>query len=296
MLIVDIDCNLSRDKIKTNKKHEHMNKKELLATLESFAMRPGKILGQNFLIDNNLLEFIVRTAGPEKGEIILEAGPGFGALTRPLLESGAEVYAIEFDRRLCEYLRDNITEPNFHLIEGDACRVDIASIIPKGKKFRAIANLPYSISSIFVARLLELPEPPEQMVFMLQKEMAERLAAAPNTKDYGSLSVRAQQLYNVKILRKVPPQVFHPRPQVDSAIAGFTLREREDMPDFDRRMRLSGIVKVAFAQRRKKILKPLAAVYGQENVEQALKKLNISGNARSGEISVEQYEDLAGML
>jgi len=273
-----------------------MNKKELLATLESFGMRPGKILGQNFLIDNNLLEFIVRTAAPAKGEIILEAGPGFGALTRPLLESGAEVYAIEFDRRVCEYLRDNIKEANFHLVEGDACRVDIASIIPKGKSFRAIANLPYSISSIFVARLLELPEPPEQMVFMLQKEMAERLAAVPDTKDYGSLSVRAQQLYDVKILRKVPPQVFHPRPRVDSAIAGFTLRDSENIPSFDLRMRLNGIAKVAFAQRRKKIFKPLAAVYGLGNVEQALEKLNISSLARSGELSVKQYEDLAKLL
>lgn len=270
-----------------------MNKKELLTTLESFGMRPGKILGQNFLIDNNLLEFIVRTAAPEKGEIILEAGPGFGALTRPLLDSGAEVYAIEFDRRVCEYLRDKITEANFHLVEGDACRVDIASIIPKGRSFRAIANLPYSISSIFVARLLELPEPPEHMVFMLQKEMAERLAASPNTKEYGSLSVRAQQLYEVKILRKVPPQVFHPRPRVDSALAGFTLRE---LPDFDLRMRLNGICKVAFAQRRKKIFKPLVTAYGQENVEQALEKLNISQGARPGELSVEQYEDLAKLL
>ena len=217
-------------------------------------------------------------------------------MTRPLLAAGAEVYAIEFDRRLCEYLRDNVKEPNFHLVEGDACRVDIASIIPKGRSFRAIANLPYSISSIFVARLLELPEPPEQMIFMLQKEMAQRLAAAPNTKDYGSLSVRAQQLYDVKILRKVPPQVFHPRPRVDSAIAGFTLRNRENMPDFDLRMRLNGITKVTFAQRRKKILKPLAASYGLENVEQALNKLNISSHVRSGELSVKQYEELAKIL
>jgi 16S rRNA (adenine1518-N6/adenine1519-N6)-dimethyltransferase len=273
-----------------------MNKKELLATLESFGMRPGKILGQNFLIDNNLLKFIVRSAVPAKGEIILEAGPGFGALTRPLLDSGAEVYAIEFDRRVCEYLRDNIKAPNFHLVEGDACRVDIASIIPKGRSFRAIANLPYSISSIFVARLLELPEPPEQMVFMLQKEMAERLAAVPNTKDYGSLSVRAQHLYDVRILRKVPPQVFHPRPRVDSALAGFTLKDSKDIPDFDLRMRLNGICRVAFAQRRKKILKPLATSYGLENVERALDKLNISPHARSGELSVEQYEDLAKLL
>lgn len=273
-----------------------MNKKELLATLESFGMRPGKILGQNFLIDNNLLDFIVRTASPEKDEIILEAGPGFGALTRPLLDAGAKVYAIEFDRRLCEYLRDNIKVPNFHLIEGDACRVNIAEIIPEGKKFRAIANLPYSISSIFTARLLELPNPPEQMVFMLQKEMAQRLAAKPNTKDYGALSVRAQQIYNVKLLRKVPPQVFHPQPQVDSAIAGFTLREDHAVPSHEERIRLAGVVKMVFAQRRKKIFKPLVSSYGKENVETALEQLNISRDARPGELSVAQYEELAKLL
>jgi 16S rRNA (adenine1518-N6/adenine1519-N6)-dimethyltransferase len=273
-----------------------MNKKELLDTLEQFGMRPGKILGQNFLIDNNLLEFIVRSSAPMPGEVILEAGPGFGALTRPLLESGAEVYAIEFDRRLCEYLRDNIKEANFHLIEGDACRVDIASIIPEGKKFRAIANLPYSISSIFVARLLELPEPPEQMIFMLQKEMAERLAADLNTKDYGSLSVRSQHLYDVKILRKVPPQVFHPQPKVDSAIVGLILKDFEAIPDFELRTRLAGIAKAAFAQRRKKILKPLSNAYGKEKVEHALDELGISKDARPAELSVKQYEDLAKLL
>jgi 16S rRNA (adenine1518-N6/adenine1519-N6)-dimethyltransferase len=273
-----------------------MNKKELLSMLESFGMRPGKILGQNFLIDANLLDFIVRTAAPGKGEIILEAGPGFGVLTKPLLDAGAEVYAIEFDRRLCEYLRDNVKEPNFHLIEADACRADIASIIPAGKSFRAVANLPYSISSIFVARLLELPVPPEQMVFMLQKEMAERLAAPEKTKDYGSLSVRVQQLYEVKIVRKVPPEVFHPRPQVDSAIVEMRLREREDMPDFKLRMRLSGIVKVAFAQRRKKVFKPLAAAYGAENLTKALAEQNISVDVRPGDISVAQYEELAKVL
>lgn len=296
MLMTDIDINLGVYRLKTNSEYQLMNKKELLATLETFGMHPGKILGQNFLIDANLLEFIIRMAAPGKGEIILEAGPGFGVLTRPLLESGAEVYAIEFDRRLCEYLRDNVKEPNFHLIEADVCRADIASIIPAGKSFRAVANLPYSISSIFIARLMELPVPPKQMVFMLQKEMAERIAAPVKTKDYGSLSVRVQQLYAAKLLRKVPPEVFHPRPKVDSAIAELTLREREDMPDFRLRMRLRGIVKVAFAQRRKKVFKPLAAVYGTEKLEKALAELEISVDARPGEISVAQYEELAKVL
>ncbi|MCP3968284.1 MAG: ribosomal RNA small subunit methyltransferase A [Lentisphaerae bacterium] len=271
-----------------------MNKTELFETLEKFNMRPSKVLGQNFLIDKNLLDFIVREAQPEPGEVVLEAGPGFGALTRLLLAAGADLYAIEFDRRLCDYLRNNIKEPNFHLIESDACRIDIASILPEGKPFRAIANLPYAISSIFVAKLLDLPTPPTQMIFMLQKEMAQRLAAKPGTKNYGALSVRSQQLYNVKLLRTVPPQVFHPRPDVESALVKFEANGY--MPDFELRKRLCGIVRCAFAQRRKKILKPLAAAYGREEVEAALAKVGIPDNARPGELGIKKYEELAALL
>ncbi|MDD5698963.1 MAG: 16S rRNA (adenine(1518)-N(6)/adenine(1519)-N(6))-dimethyltransferase RsmA [Victivallaceae bacterium] len=273
-----------------------MNKKELLATLETFGMRPGKRLGQNFLLDGNLLDFIVRSAAPAAAEIILEAGPGFGVLTRPLLAAGAEVYAIEFDRRLCAYLRDQIKSPNFHLTEGDACRIDLTSILPAGKKFRAIANLPYSVSSIFIVRLLELPAPPLQMLFLLQREMAERLAAAPDTKDYGSLSVRAQQLYAVRPVRRVPPEVFHPRPQVDSALVELTLRQDAGLPDFDRRRQLSEVVKTAFAQRRKQLFRLLAAVYGQEPVRQAWEQLRLSPEIRPAELTVGQYGNLTELL
>lgn len=257
-------------------------------------MRPSRVLGQNFLIDKNLLDYIVREAHPEPGEIVLEAGPGFGALTRLLLAAGAELYAIEFDRRLCDYLRNNIKEPNFHLTENDACRVDIASILPEGRPFRAIANLPYAISSIFVGKLLDLPSPPVQMIFMLQKEMAQRLAARPGTKNYGALSVRSQQLYDVKLLRTVPPQVFHPRPEVDSALVKFEATGY--LPDFELRKRLCGIVRCVFAQRRKMLLKPLAAAYGREKVEAALQKAGISESARPAELDIKQYEQLAAFL
>lgn len=271
-----------------------MNKKTLLATLESLGMRPGRGLGQNFLLDGNLLDSIVRDAAPQNGETILEVGPGFGALTEKLIATGANVVSVEFDHRIAEYLRGKLHAENFTLVEDDACRVNFVDLIPQDKPFRAIANLPYSISSIFIARMLELPQMPTQMVFMLQKEMAERLAAGPGCKAYGALSVRAQLAYEVKLLRIVPPEVFFPPPEVDSAVAGFTLRP--DAPDVKTRNRVAGVVKTAFAQRRKQMCKVLGANYGKEKVAAAFAELGMAPEIRPDRVTVEDFAKLTELI
>lgn len=250
-------------------------------------MRPGRGLGQNFLLDGNLLDAIVRLSNPRSGEIVLEVGPGFGSLTKRLLKTGATVYAVEFDRRIAEYLRSSLTHENFFLTEDDACRVNYVELLPAGKPFRAIANLPYSISTVFIARMLELPEVPESMFFMLQKEMAERLAAKPDSKEYGSLSVRTQLMYDVKIEKNVPPDVFFPPPEVDSAIVGFY--RKKELPDPEVRRLLPGVVKTAFAQRRKQMGKVLAANYGKEKTAEVLAKLNIAPEIRPDKLALEDF-------
>lgn len=268
-----------------------MNKKELTAALESIGMRPGRGLGQNFLLDPNLLEFIVRLGDPKEGETILEVGPGFGALTRLLLARGAVVYAVEFDHRIAEYLRKNITDGNFRLIEADACRVDFATLFPKERPFRAIANLPYSISTVFIARMLGLANSPAEMFFMLQKEMGERLAAGPGCKSYGALSARTQLKYEVRIERIVPPEVFLPPPEVDSAVVSF---RRHDRYRFDAELcRLyPGVVKTAFAQRRKQLGKVLGQNYGKEKVLAAFEKVGIPVEIRPDRLTVEDFVNL----
>lgn len=271
-----------------------MRKADLLKVLEELDFHPGKALGQNFLIDGNLLDFIVRTGAPRPGEVILEAGPGFGVLTRRLLAAGAEVYAVEYDHRLAAYLRWNIENDRFHLTEGDACKVDLQAILPPGRPFRSIANLPYAISSIFIGRLLDLPQPPAQMLFMLQKEMGERLAAPAGGKDYGALSVRAQALYDARLLRKVPKQVFHPQPEVDSALVLFELRDRIPSPEL--RAELCRISRCAFEQRRKMISKPLAALYPKDTLAAALEKAGVPPETRPDNVSVESYLKLAESL
>ena len=263
-----------------------MNQTQLLQALEKIGMRPGRGLGQNFLTDKNLLESIVRIAKIQPGDRILEAGPGFGALTELMLQAGAKVWSIEFDHRLAEYLRQNLKHENFTLIEDDAVRTNLFALMGR-EPFSSVANLPYSISSIFVTRLLELPNPPQKMVFMLQKEMAMRLAAVPGIKNYGSLSVRTQLLYDVKIAKTVPPEVFTPPPEVDSAIAVFELKKERPAPEVVRL--LNGLVKVAFAQRRKQLGKVLGNNYGKDLVANALAKLNIPHEIRPEKLTVEDF-------
>ncbi len=266
-----------------------MNQTQLLQALEKIGMRPGRGLGQNFLTDKNLLDSIVRIADISANDRILEAGPGFGALTELMLQTGAKVWSIEFDHRLAEYLRENLKHENFTLIEDDAVRTNLYKLMGD-EPFSSVANLPYSISSIFVTRLLELPNPPQKMVFMLQKEMAMRLAATPGIKNYGSLSVRTQLLYDVKIAKIVPPEVFTPPPDVDSAIAVFKLKPNRPAPELARL--LNGLVKVAFAQRRKQLGKVLGNNYGKKITAAAFEKIGIPHEIRPEKLTVEQFVEL----
>ena len=267
-----------------------MNKEKLLKTLESMDMRPGRGLGQNFLQDNNLLDYIVRSAGISENDKILETGPGFGVLTELMLAKGADVTAIEYDHRLADYLRKNFDGKNFHLIEADACKVDLEELTANFGDYYAVANLPYAISSVFIARLLELPNPPKKMVFMLQKEMGHRLAAVPGIKNYGSLSVRTQLLYDVKILRIVPPEVFYPPPKVDSAIVAFELKKELPSPKLIKH--LSKLVKHAFEQRRKQMGKVLGKIYGREKIENAFNQLEMPLEIRPDKLTVEDFVKL----
>ncbi len=271
-----------------------MNKQELFDELAKLGMRPGRGLGQNFLLDSNLLDFIVRSANVSANQNILEVGPGFGALTRKMLDAGANVYSIEFDRRLAAYLRDSITTERFHLTEGDACKVKLTEILPPNEDFYAVANLPYAISSVFVARLLELENPPKRCFFMLQKEMAQRLAADVGTGSYGALSVRAQMLYDFKIIRIVPPEVFYPAPAVESALLQGVLRS--DMETTALRKIVDQMARIAFSQRRKKLTNTLGRSYEAGKIAEQLVEMGLSENARPETLTLGHYITLAKNL
>lgn len=271
-----------------------MKKQELLNKLAAAGMHPDHGLGQNFLMDEKLLDWIIRATLPKSGETILEVGPGFGALTSKLLETNANVIAVEFDHRLAAYLREQFAgRTNFRLVEADACKVNYEELL-EGKNCRAIANLPYAISSVFIAAMTELTNPPEQMFFMLQKETGLRLSASCGTKSYGALTVRTQLCYDVSIAKIVPPQVFCPPPQVDSALVSFV--KRDSLPPVTERKKIEKTVKLLFAQRRKQIGKLLAGVYGKENAIHALENCCIKPDTRPDNVTIKQYCQLTKEL
>jgi 16S rRNA (adenine1518-N6/adenine1519-N6)-dimethyltransferase len=271
-----------------------MKKADLYKILNELDFHPGKILGQNFLVDDNFLDFIVRAANPQKEDSVLEVGPGFAALTTHLIESGADVTAIEFDHRIAEYLRNKMKFPNFRLIESDVMKVDIEELMKDKGDFRCIANLPYAVSSPFIGELINLTLPPKYMCFMLQKEMGMRLAASPGTKNYGGLSVRIQTVYDVKLLRTVPKQVFHPPPDVDSAIVQFV--RKVNYPNLEERTEISRLVRAAFSQRRKQMFKAVSAIYGKDELLAAYEKHEIKKTTRAEELNVSQFIALAETL
>lgn len=274
-----------------------MKKSELIYMLDQMEIRPGKHFGQNFLVDDNLLDFICRTAAPEAGELILEVGPGFGCLTRRLLVSGATIVAVELDKRLADYLSTNMKGGNFRLVQGDACRIRLDDLICEFSingdmkpRWKCVANLPYSISTPFVMSLVNMKNQPVEMLFLLQKETAQRFAAKSRTKDYSAVSVIVQVLYDVEIIRTVPPQVFFPPPKVNSAIVRFKKKKNlESLGSVDEFIRM---VKCAFSQRRKKLFSNLSSLYGKELVEHAFEMISAGTYTRAEELELNSFIEL----
>ena len=271
-----------------------MNRKELFTVLEKYGITPSKSKGQNFLVDTNMLNAMVSAMDLQEGENILEVGPGTGVLTRIIIEAGCQLTSVEMDNKLHLYLTENVVSDNFKLIHGDACRVDYNEILDYSKPFRCIANLPYAISSVFIAKMTELPQPPLDMYFLLQREMAERFTAKTRTKSYGSLTVRAGALYDSKILRIVPPGVFHPPPKVDSAF--IQMKRKENTPTPETLKTLNKVVRAAFSQRRKKAFKLICSVFPKDKVTKAYEDLNLGMNTRAEELETEQYVAFAESL
>ncbi|MGE5550376.1 MAG: 16S rRNA (adenine(1518)-N(6)/adenine(1519)-N(6))-dimethyltransferase RsmA [Bacteroidota bacterium] len=224
--------------------------------LSRYGLAPRKSLGQNFLIDANLRDKIVSAADPGPGELVVEVGPGPGTLTAKLLETGATVIAIEADRGLARILADRTAhEPNrMTVIVDDILRVDLGkSIAEAGLAERpcvAVANLPYYITTPAIFHLLETKLPWRGMVFLVQREVADRIVAAPRHKDYGLLSVMTQYRAVPEIVTILPPSVFWPQPKVQSALLRLTFPSRFHLEARVETV-LAGVARAAFGQRRK---------------------------------------------
>ena len=236
--------------------------------LKKFNLRASKRLGQNFLIDAEVVRKIVDAAEISEGEEVLEIGPGIGTLTQGLLEAGAKVTAVELDKKLPAVLQETLAGyENFRLIQGDILKVNLAEIF--STEFKVVANLPYYITTQILLTLLEKKLPIKKIVTMVQREVAERMTAAAGSKIYGAMSVAVQFRSDVRIAFDVEPSSFLPRPEVTSSVVICDVRENKfSVSDEEFFIK---VVRGSFGQRRKTILNSLiGAGFLREKVLQSL--------------------------
>lgn len=260
-----------------------------------------KSLGQNFLTDTNILHNIVDAADLDRESAAIEIGPGIGALTEQLGRTAGKVVAIEIDQRLLPILAETLAPyPNIEVVHGDVLDLDLHKLIAEKlsgyKQISVVANLPYYVTTAILMKLLEEKLPLSSIVVMIQKEVADRIAAKPGTKDYGSLSVAAQFYAEAQIAMIVPASVFIPRPNVDSAVIKLTLRDKPAVDVLDEGF-FFRLVRASFAQRRKTLLNNLQHnLFTKEQKEQIIQVLVQIGidPARRGEtLSLEEFAQLA---
>lgn len=261
--------------------------------ISRFGLRLQKKWGQNFLISPAMVAQIVAAADLAPGAPVLEIGPGIGTLTQGLAKTGAAVTAVELDPALPAILAETLAPyPNVRIVSGDILQTDIPGLMGN-EPFTVAANLPYYITTPILLHLLETRLPLRRLVLMMQKEVAERLTAAPGTKAYGAVTVAVQYYTEAEILFEVPPESFLPPPNVTSAVALFRPRAVPPVSVRDERM-LFRIVRLAFAQRRKTFRNNLrAAGWDSEACDRLLTAAGIDGARRGETFSLEEFARLA---
>ena len=258
-----------------------------------FDIKMSKKLGQNFLIKRGIVDEIVHAAELTPGEPVLEVGPGIGTLTQGLAQSGADVTAIELDRRLLEVLDTTLASyDNVRIVHGDVLKLDVPTIM-NHKPFKVVANLPYYITTPIIMSLLESKLPIERLVVMVQKEVALRMVAKPGTKNYGALSVAVQYYTKPDIVLDVPPKSFLPAPAVTSSVIRCVLRDKPPVDVIDEKL-FFRVVKAGFAQRRKTFSNTMKTTgLSKDRIEELLAKANIDGQRRGETFTLQEFADVA---
>ena len=275
------------------------------AILERHGFTFKKSFGQNFLTDTNILQKIVDTAEIDKKVNVIEIGPGIGALTEFLAESAAEVMAFEIDDRLVPILADTLRDfDNVTVVNQDILKVDLAQYIAEFKNpdlpIKVVANLPYYITTPILTHLIESGIPFSEFVVMMQKEVADRISAQPNTKAYGSLSIAVQYYMTAKVTFIVPRTVFVPAPNVDSAILKMVRRDQPAVEVQDEKFFFK-VSKASFVHRRKTLWNNLTSYFGKSEATKgkltaALERADLSPSVRGEALSLEEFARLADAL
>lgn len=271
--------------------------------LEKSGFKFSKSLGQNFLIDENVLGKIVSGAGIDSETNVIEIGPGFGTLTQRLCMAAKKVVSIEIDKSAIPILEENLSEfDNLKIINADVLKTDLKKIIEQefdSGVVKIAANLPYYITTPIIMNILESHIDVESLTIMIQKEVADRIAAKPSTKDYGALSVAVNYYSEPEIVTTVSPSAFIPQPKVSSSVIKLKLREKPPVEVLDEKGYFK-TVKASFGQRRKTLLNALSnsqlIPFGKTEVAMALERCGIDERRRGETLSLDEFASLSNAL
>ena len=263
----------------------------------SFAFQ--KKFGQNFLIDSNVLESIIRGAEITKDDFVLEIGPGIGTMTQYLCEAARQVVAVEIDKMLIPILEDTLSEyDNVEVINQDVLKVDIKSLAEEknnGKPIKVVANLPYYITTPIIMGLFESGVPIDSITIMVQKEVADRMQTGPGSKDYGALSLAVQFYATAKVILNVSATCFMPRPNVDSAVIKLTRHKEPTVNVADEKLMFK-IIRASFNQRRKTLVNGLKnspeLSFSKEQIVKAIEKIGKPETIRGEALTLEEFAEL----
>lgn len=282
-----------------------MVKNNTLEVIRKHNLKLTKTLGQNFLNDDSVVKRIVEAADIKDNSLVLEIGPGIGSMTREMAYTCSGVVAVEIDKHLIPALNDNLSEfTNITIINNDIMKADIQAIINKYKELynadsvKVVANLPYYITTPIIMRFLEEVKGIDGMVFMVQKEVAQRMVSKPAIKDYGALSVAVQFYSKPQIIFDVPPHCFIPQPEVHSTVIKLDILSKPPV-DVNKDLYFK-LVKASFGQRRKTLVNALANAgafnLNKEQIKQVIKEIGLDENVRGEVLSVEKFGELANVL
>lgn len=264
--------------------------------LNQYGLRANKKLGQNFLINGQVIEEIIEKSCITKEDTILEIGPGLGSLTKALLHSAKRVIAVELDENMVNILQNRFNQENLEIINEDILKVDLHEITKKYGKIKVVANLPYYITTPIIMKLLEEEYDIESITVMVQKEVGERLCAVPGSKDFGAVTIGVNYYSNAKMIIDVPKENFLPAPEVDSCVIKLDILKKPPVELKDKK-RFFKLVKAAFSQRRKTINNSLASgEFKKEDVLNTLNKLNIDLKLRAEDLSIQDFANITNEL
>ena len=264
-----------------------LTRREVVDLLARHDLRPRKSLGQHFVVDPNTVRRVARLAGVGPGDRVVEIGAGVGSLTLALADTGAEVTAIEIDRHLLPALREVVEPRGVTVVEGDARSLDWHALLGRDR-WRLVANLPYNVATPLVLDLLEDVPQIDTMLVMVQDEVGERLAARAGDDAYGAVSAKVAYWATARVVGRVPPTVFHPQPNVDSALVSIQRRSAPLVVSDELRPRLFHLIERGFATRRKMLRRALAG----EVPSEAFAAAGIRPEARAEELSIDDWARL----